>query len=531
MKIIEYIRGNYENVIFKTVLGIFLVIGLYIFCLDLYLKNVISMNGFEIPQISHNGLIVYLLFLVGIIVFILIQPILRKIDPKIILIVCVSIFTVLGMYLALFADDHLRGSNPNSVLRVDQGSCVTIARHLNSGDFSDFRLGGYLHMYPYQIYWIMLLRVFLKINDSVRFLYIFMLLISILIMIANYFLVKSLSKDKAVLNSSTLLAFLFLPNLFNVLFVYPNSVAYLLFVLGFYVYLRSFKNQKLQYLSVICFCMAALLKNNYLIGVIAFLIVVFISNIKWKKKFILLLISILFINVSNISVQKYFSHASHTNFSMKSGMPTPAFILMGLSGDGLRSGWWNGITVFMYEHNHYSSSETKKVATKALDERLHYLKNNPNDLKGLLENKIISTWTDTTYQSLWNAPTPYWGGKFNTKTIRRIYTEGTKTQKIIFRISLMSVLSIFLGSIVWTIKNLKLTNKWQSTNTQLICIFSSLFFLGGFTFHLFWETKSQYVWQYVMFLIPVASLGINSLYAPLRDLLGKTKILNIINAK
>lgn len=42
-------------------------------------------------------------------------------------------------------------------------------------------------------------------------------------------------------------------------------------------------------------------------------------------------------------------------------------------------------------------------------------------------------------------------------------------------------------------------------------VIALLFLTGGFLFHTFWETKSQYVWQYISLLIPLASFEINEL--------------------
>jgi len=40
-------------------------------------------------------------------------------------------------------------------------------------------------------------------------------------------------------------------------------------------------------------------------------------------------------------------------------------------------------------------------------------------------------------------------------------------------------------------------------------LFSILFFLGGFLFHIAWETKSQYVYPYVILLVPITARGIS----------------------
>lgn len=39
-----------------------------------------------------------------------------------------------------------------------------------------------------------------------------------------------------------------------------------------------------------------------------------------------------------------------------------------------------------------------------------------------------------------------------------------------------------------------------------------LIFLGGFTFHLIWETKAIYVLQYFYLLVPYAAFGIYQMF-------------------
>ena len=50
-----------------------------------------------------------------------------------------------------------------------------------------------------------------------------------------------------------------------------------------------------------------------------------------------------------------------------------------------------------------------------------------------------------------------------------------------------------------------------------------LFLIGGFIFHLFWETKSQYVWQYVDILLPFSGVMLTILADFLMKALGKGK--------
>ena len=64
------------------------------------------------------------------------------------------------------------------------------------------------------------------------------------------------------------------------------------------------------------------------------------------------------------------------------------------------------------------------------------------------------------------------------------------------------VFIIFGGSILALIKNRK------NLSNEIILLIT--IFIGGFLFHLLWETKSRYVFPYIMVLIPIATIEINA---------------------
>ena len=57
-------------------------------------------------------------------------------------------------------------------------------------------------------------------------------------------------------------------------------------------------------------------------------------------------------------------------------------------------------------------------------------------------------------------------------------------------------------------EEIKTLIKNRKTDIYLETIPLTLYFIGGFIFHLFWETKSQYAYPYVVFIIPVAAYGL-----------------------
>ena len=115
--------------------------------------------------------------------------------------------------------------------------------------------------------------------------------------------------------------------------------------------------------------------------------------------------------------------------------------------------------------------------------------------------KILSTWLEPTFQSIWTGPLTERGYKQNSRILRSIYEENSGYY-FLNSFGKVFTVSIYLLTLIAVINYI--FNKKFSV-VELITI---IFFLGGFFFHVLWETKSQYVFIYVLLLIPTAANGL-----------------------
>ena len=511
-----------ENVL-KILCLFFVIIATIVFTLSVTYNVKVSMNGSETPLVSLNPTYWFLIFLFWLIALVIIQPQLNRVKSKWLFLILLVIFLICGSYLVIFSDDYLRGSNPSSLLRVDPGSCVTIARHLNNGLYIDLKKNGYAYMYPFQLYWISFLRLLLKINNTVRFLYWMNLLFSAMSLIFTYLISRKLLKEQNKINTSIILSFTFFPILFNVLFVYSNVMALLLFLIASYfaVCYAKDKGQFKLYTAIFFYVGASLIKNNYLIGIISFFIVLCLSNETVKSKVVAILLVIVLLTISNVFISSYYSLKSHTQISTNNGIPKSSYIVMGLSESGLKSGWFDGSTVREFMAEGYSTKKTNIVSKKKLENKVKYLVRHPKNLINLFYNEWVTTWGDPTYESLFNAPLSTWGGKLKTRLMKKIYEKNQSTQlaKTIRRISQISVWTILLLSILSSL-HLILNMDFKPNSFLLYSVYVFLFFVGGFIFHTIWETKSQYVYQYIFLLIVPASVSVDYIYNAIENISG-----------
>lgn len=162
--------------------------------------------------------------------------------------------------------------------------------------------------------------------------------------------------------------------------------------------------------------------------------------------------------------------------------------------DNVHLGWYH----FNIGDIRYSSTRpeiVKDIYNYLIEDRINYFKENPNEIPEFYFRKLSSTWAEPSYGGLiYNHNFQYKEEDVdNTFTFGYYFVE--HYQKAL-------VFIIFGGSILALIKNRK------NLSNEIILLIT--IFIGGFLFHLLWETKSRYVFPYIMVLIPIATIEINA---------------------
>lgn len=495
---------NYFAILILSIIGIFV----------LAFNTFVTMDWHEIPLIRNNNILILLLFVVFLCIMIIMQPVLDKIPTKLFFGVVFFTFALAGLYLVLNADTKLSLSDPFF--------CINAANDFNHGNYASLRRGQYLAVYPFQLFWVSLLRLPLSITTSIRFLYILNYIWGLVAFILFYKIATLVGINNSSINTVTFLYVCFLPNLYNCLFIYNNVPAYTIFLLSIYFFIKSFNKRKsyLYYFIVMFTCVVAyFIKNNFLIGIIAILIIYWLSDLKLKDKLLITVFGIACILTINLSVTNYYKSKGH----LDSGIPKIAYVVMGLQQSGPKYGRFSGYTVKVLKSENFSTDLANQQAKKDLTKRYVYLRKHPKYMLKFFIKKTITTWTDPLFQSIWDGPLESNGAKYNTRIISSVYSTNGKgiLARISAVISQLCVLTTIIVAIYGAV-NLCIKNN-MDTNLKVYGNFALLFLIGGFIFHLFWETKSQYVWQYVDILLPFSGVMLTILADFLMKALGKGK--------
>lgn len=462
--------------------------------------NVSVTHGWEeIINISRVPYTLYIV-LVLVIVILLCGRIFDGIDSRKFLCVGMACFAICGLYLVFNADTSFR---------ADQSSCFKIANNINVGNFSDFKKGNYIDTYPFQLGWITLEQILIKFSKNISFMYFCFFVFSALSIILLWLISKEIKQKNYVQNMTLMLSLLFFPHLFNIMFVYGNVPGYLLFLCAVYFQIKSIKSDRIRYyvLTVFFGVSSFILKSNFEIGLIAITIIYVLEIVRHPKsrKFYITIVMILgLIPVSSSIIGKYYSKKSGYKVTLNAGIPKQAFIAMGMQeGSGKfsgRYGWYNEYTIRTYAEKGYNTQKTAQAAKKEIGRRINIFRENPKYAFKFYKNKIVSTWGDSMHQSIWNGPL-----KVNTEIMKLIYRSDAKGYSVLCYISKIIEIIIIIFTLV---SSFGLLYKKECNITTMYVLLAIIYFTGGFLFHLMWETKAQYTYQYVSMLIPSAALGI-----------------------
>ena len=462
------------------------------------------------------GIIEIIMFVVVFLLIVfLVKKVLRKVPSKILLTV---------LFLCVFPLFLLWVNTLKLVPEADQKMIHEMALSFLEGGIGYYlQTSFYLDLYPYQFGLTFFVSLIYKIFGS-NYMYILFIncACSIINMLIIYYISKILFKSE---NIQKILVILL--SVFSIYWMFFNAHFYgniigltfaLLAVLFALLYLEKNKFYHL-FFSGTFISIAILLKTNYQIFLCGIILVLILDIIKkWKLKPLLLfpifLIGYFIIDLGYSGILKY------NDVNLSEGIPMIAFVYMGMDEPTTMSpGWYNAVTVKLYENNHFDQDKVTENSLKLIKERTEYFIQNPNELINYYSQKIGSTWLNPTFQTIW-CSLPGVRYMFNQdyahyisyhpKVLSMVGGNLYKFEEFAFNIYQIIVF-IFASIGVFKI----------SKDIDLKKAFLLIIFAGGFVFHIIWETKAIYVIQYYFLLLPFAAVGLDFIIEKFTIILNK----------
>lgn len=451
------------------------------------------MDWHERIVFKNNGIFFYIALAACIAALFAAFRFIAKIPQKVLFIACNAVFAAAGLFLIINAPPELR---------ADVGSVYGAAESFNAGKYDVLNFGEYMYMYPHQLGLATFWRPFAALGFGA---YAAFAVNLVMAFAANFALWSSVrlvyGEESPAVNYVCIMLFLFLPHLFFILFAYGLTPGLCFLCFSLYFGLKYFKGKGRTggIWCVVFAVLSCIVRNNNYIGAIAIGAGFVLYAIKDKKPVRLVYpAAMLAATVLSLSLIKW-GYGAASGIPVNEGMPKTLWIAMGLQENDLRmDGWsnaYNEQTYLKYDRDSKKSSEAAKANIK---ERLEYFADNPDRAYKFFSNKIRSTWTEPTFQSLWSGPLEDCGQQVKTGFLKNLYGGGVSYEAVNGFCAVVTAL-IYICALTGLIYNLV-----SRRETGFLGLAVCMYLAGGFLFHTVWETKSQYIYPYVYMLIPLA---------------------------
>ena len=385
---------------------------------------------------------------------------------------------------------------------ADQMEVLNAAKDLVAGNYEEWRQGGYCYNYPNQNGIILFMAVITKIFGGYNWIVVEILNILALIVVAVFCskTIYLLFEDVKLAGYSYLFLLGFLPMNLYVTFVYGTLFGLTLSIVGIYFLIKYFKNKKIGYgiLGIFLVAISCELKSNYLIFFVAMMLIVVYDIIVRRKihSVIVLLCGMIFLLSSSILVSV--TMESKTGVVKSDGVPTKAWVCMGIQEGNRAPGWYNGYLPDVLKNNNYDQEQTKELISKDIHDRLNVLLEDKSYGMEFFSRKVASQWNEGTFQGFWINSVRTKGIGWST-FVKQIMMDGGPINEVLVHACNIFLTLLWLGILLFIILDRKKLNIYQ--------LVFAIIFIGGFIFHLFWEAKGQYTVIYVYLLIPYMIRG------------------------
>lgn len=400
--------------------------------------------------------------------------------------------------------------NNDPVLREfdDATHCFEAASEISKGNLNVIKKGSYLSVYPNNLGIMTYDLLHIKIFGENGALYSIRIVNLIFVLIGYFYLYKIcdllFNKNRLVNCIMILLMFGSIQFVFYSYFIYGNCISYSLAILSFYyllVFLNDNNKTKLL-ISSISIVIAITIKQNSLIIMIAEIIHLILYIIKNKKIFPMLFIVLVFIGVycGTTLLHKYWGDLVECDYN-STKLPTICWLAYGVNYTNDAPGHYTNQFEIFHTANGFFGEYTKLEAKRFISDSFNRFKEAPLIGIRFYINKFLASWSNPQYEMFGqfrNAENDWMSQNIIGGDINKVIDSFLDCVQIVLSIGLISYL----------------INEKDKNLIQLSC---AVIVIGGVLFHMFWEVKAIYLYQYYLYLLPYGAYGLSLLFNKYRN--------------
>ena len=322
-------------------------------------------------------------------------------------------YKLLFLFLWTFSLGTVWVLSSQSAPTFDSLEIVKAASAFSENDYSILENGVYFKEYSFQLGYVFFCEIIMRVvnyftsPENVMYLEV---LNALFLGAINVFVVKICDmtiKDERVSTAVTLMLALSCVPIISCSFIYGIIPGMFFAVIAFYFELRYLMEDRLicGIMSVVYITIAVMIKSNYLIWLIAMILVAGVMMLSRKKylrdSIICIMAAVLSLTVQP-AVKKMYENRSGADLG--EAIPYSAWIAMGLNEAQSAPGWFSYIyTTEKFEKNEFDAEKTGEESRKNISDRLKKFVKEPQYTNDFFYKKMASQWNETSYESIWNS--------------------------------------------------------------------------------------------------------------------------------
>ena len=315
-----------------------------------------------------------------------------------------------------------------------------------------------------------------------------------------YGILKEVSGRLAVVAMGTLLAGSCMASVFYTSWVYGEIPWVFCSLFSAWMLVRYIKYGKTGSLVgiVTALTLGTLLRKNTLVLVVAYCMVGAVRIFsKWDRR--LLISLVLALALPLLCYQGiYKMYEMRSGMEHSRGLPTSAYLYLGMEEIGGRYGWYYSDCWAQYYATDCNTEQSDQIYREMMQERMQAMKAQPGYLRGFYQGKLLSQWNVPTYQSLYFNFNH--GDVYHEKLAALEDRLSGDLFDSVVRMADRLQFIIYLGCLFYFIFCVR---KDSEITQHLLAVAV----IGGFLFSIFWEAKARYMYAYYMMMFPLAALG------------------------
>lgn len=397
--------------------------------------------------------------------------------------------------------------------RADSALVIEAAKRFAAGDFSPLE-GEYFSRVSYQLGICLPLEGLARLLPGLDLNLLMQALncaISAALMALLCGLAGGLSGDACTSGAAALLYLAFVPMLLFNMFVYGVLPMLLLCVLAMRCFARCARTGERRFgvLYALLIGAAAALKPNAMIVMLALLICAAVHALQRKDGFLLLCaaLSVVLCFALPAGVIRLYELRAGVTLAPDTGMLLR--LAMGMQDSMIAAGWYNGV-IEEYWPLSVTPEMEKAAALEMLAARLRVFAADPAGAWAFFKEKCLTQWAEPSYDILWYGAVCGKSGRFN-GLAHAIFRDGSPVRALLAGYMNIFQQAAYVLALIGTCGMIK------EKRIEAVQLMLPVTVLGGFLYHMLFEAKSQYIYPYMLLLLPLAAAGMDLLAGRARN--------------